>query len=70
MEYRYWSFMEAHHAHTALPANATTEAMDGLTWSYTDRLLPSHRPVPPPFSQEECHELMTLLRSFGEGEFS
>ena len=29
-----------------------------------DRLLPSNRPIPSPFSQEECQELMALLRSF------
>ena len=30
-----------------------------------ERLFPSHRGVPAPFSQEECQELMTLIRSFG-----
>jgi hypothetical protein len=65
MEYRYWLFMEAHPAHASLPHNARGEAMDALTWSYTDRLLPAHLPVPPPFTQEECQELMTMLRSFG-----
>lgn len=63
MEYRYWSFMEAHPAHTSLPVNAKIEAMDVLTWAWTDRLLPSHRTVPAPFTQDECQELMTLLRS-------
>ena len=29
-----------------------------------DRLLPSALPSIPPFSQEECQELLTLLRSF------
>ena len=29
-----------------------------------DRLLPSSLPSTPPFSQEECQELLTLLRSF------
>jgi hypothetical protein len=32
MEYRYWSFIEAHPAHTALSVNAKVEAMDVLTW--------------------------------------
>jgi hypothetical protein len=31
----------------------------------TDRLLPSDRTVPAPFAQDECQELMSLLRSFG-----
>lgn len=30
-----------------------------------DRLLPSHRSIPAPFTQDECQELMGLLRSFG-----
>jgi hypothetical protein len=28
-------------------------------------LLPFHRAIPVPFTQEECQELMTLFRSFG-----
>jgi hypothetical protein len=65
-EYRYWSFMEAHPAHNSLPVKAKTEAMDVLTWAWTERLLPSHRAIPAPFTQEECQELMTLIRSFGD----
>ncbi|KAF8076962.1 hypothetical protein FPV67DRAFT_1715819 [Lyophyllum atratum] len=68
IEYRYWSFMEGHPAHTALPPNARVEATDVLTWAWTDRLLPSHRSVPAPFTQEECQELMSLLRSFEQNE--
>ncbi|KAG5642968.1 hypothetical protein DXG03_001816 [Asterophora parasitica] len=67
-EYRYWAFVEAHPAHAALPPNARVEATDVLTWAWTDRLLPSHRSVPAPFTQEECQELMSLLRSFEQGE--
>ena len=36
-----------------------------LFFSSIERLLPSHRAVPAPFTQEECQELMTLIRSFG-----
>ncbi|KAH9981599.1 hypothetical protein BJV74DRAFT_854774 [Russula compacta] len=64
MEYQYWSFMMSHPAHTLLPPDTVPEAIDVLTWSYTDRLLPSPHPSLPPFSQEECQELLTLLRSF------
>lgn len=39
MEYRYWSFMEAHPAHTSLPVNAKIEAMDVLTWAWTGESL-------------------------------
>ena len=34
-EYRYWSFMEAHSAHSSLPAKAKMEAMDALTSAWT-----------------------------------
>ncbi|KAF9445219.1 hypothetical protein P691DRAFT_282686 [Macrolepiota fuliginosa MF-IS2] len=64
MEYRYWSFMEGHPAHTTLPLNAKTEAFEALSWAWTDRLLPSNQVVPAPFSQDECQELNSLLRSF------
>ncbi|KAI0337961.1 hypothetical protein BDW22DRAFT_1338908 [Trametopsis cervina] len=63
MEYRYWTYVESHPAHEPLPANAHAEALDALTWCYTDCLLPSERTIPPAFSPQECQELMTLLRS-------
>jgi hypothetical protein len=36
-----------------------------LFFFFIERLLPSHSAVPAPFTQEECQELMTLIRSFG-----
>jgi hypothetical protein len=36
-QYRYWSFMEAHPAHTPISAAAHAEATDVLTWSYTGK---------------------------------
>ncbi|KAI0940341.1 hypothetical protein AcV5_001475 [Taiwanofungus camphoratus] len=63
MEYRYWSFLESHPAHAPLAPESRAEAMDALTWSYTDCLLPSSRPILPPFTPQECQELMGLLRS-------
>ncbi|KAG6807740.1 hypothetical protein H0H92_006516, partial [Tricholoma furcatifolium] len=68
IEYRYWTFVEAHPAHTTLPPSARAEAMDALTWAWTDRLLPLNHDIPGPFSQEECQELMSLLRSFEQNE--
>ncbi|KAF8272452.1 hypothetical protein EI94DRAFT_1566271 [Lactarius quietus] len=74
MEYQYWSYMVSHPAHALLPPTSVSEAIDVLTWSYTGelfmspilhyRLLPSSHPRPPPFSQDECQQLITLLRSF------
>ncbi|TCD65970.1 hypothetical protein EIP91_001962 [Steccherinum ochraceum] len=63
-EYRYWSFIESHPAHTPLPPNAHQEALDALKWTYTDSLLPTEQQFPPPFTPAECQELMGLLRSF------
>ncbi|TDL30084.1 hypothetical protein BD410DRAFT_51905 [Rickenella mellea] len=73
LEYRYWSFMESHPAHSPLPANALADALDALTWAYTghpypDNLLKSKGPVRPPFSQEECKELLGVLRSLSGTE--
>ncbi|KDR84460.1 hypothetical protein GALMADRAFT_714456 [Galerina marginata CBS 339.88] len=68
LEYRFWSFMEAYPAHTPLPVKGKAEATDVLNWAWTDRLLPSNRPIPSPFTQAECQELMNLLRSFNENQ--
>jgi len=62
--------MESHPAHAPLPLNARSEALDALTWSYTDCLLPSARPIPPPFSQDECQELIKLLETLGHQNLS
>ncbi|KIP01565.1 hypothetical protein PHLGIDRAFT_112939 [Phlebiopsis gigantea 11061_1 CR5-6] len=55
--------MEGHPGHIILPESAHAEAMDALTWCYTDCLLPSEQTAAPPFSPQECQELMGLLRS-------
>ncbi|KAK0485904.1 hypothetical protein IW261DRAFT_1415789 [Armillaria novae-zelandiae] len=62
MEYRYWAFLEAHPAHIPLPAKAHEEALNALTWAWTDRLLPSQQATSAPFSQNEYQELTSLLR--------
>ncbi|KAJ8594531.1 hypothetical protein M405DRAFT_838473 [Rhizopogon salebrosus TDB-379] len=59
-EYR-WSFVESHPAHVSLPTDARNEAIDALHWSYTDPLWAYHQPVTLPFSQDECHKLLTHL---------
>ncbi|KAF8886924.1 hypothetical protein BD779DRAFT_541084 [Infundibulicybe gibba] len=64
-KYRYWSFMEAHPAHTSLPPDAHQDAIDALHWATTNGLIHSHpgRSAPAPFTQEECQSLTTLLQS-------
>ncbi|KAF8875242.1 hypothetical protein BD779DRAFT_217672 [Infundibulicybe gibba] len=63
-KYRYWSFMEAHPAHTSLPQNAQQEAMKALTWFSTPQSLASQHSPPAPFTLAESQELKTLLQSF------
>ncbi|KAF7304115.1 hypothetical protein MIND_00643100 [Mycena indigotica] len=66
-EYRYWAFVEAHPAHSVVPFSVRKEAVDLLTWAWTDRLLPpAEQPTAPPFTQSECQELLGVLRSFGD----
>ncbi|KAG8957402.1 hypothetical protein FRC05_010069, partial [Tulasnella sp. 425] len=61
---RYWDFIETHPAHTGLPAGSSEEAMEALSWCYTDWLLHPHPdPRRQPFSIEECRELLTLLKT-------
>ncbi|KAJ8595807.1 hypothetical protein M405DRAFT_837623 [Rhizopogon salebrosus TDB-379] len=60
-EYRYWSFGESYPARVSLTTGTREEAVDALHWSYTDPLLAHPQPVPPPFSQDECHKLLTHL---------
>ena len=42
-----------------------TSLAEAYTFSSIECLFPSHCAVPAPFTQEECRELMTLIRSFG-----
>ncbi|KAI9432810.1 hypothetical protein F5148DRAFT_133804 [Russula earlei] len=62
-EYQYWSFVMSHPVHVMLPSESVHEAINVLTWFYTNRLQQSPHPSAPPFSQEECQELLTQLRS-------
>ncbi|KAF8884966.1 hypothetical protein BD779DRAFT_744577 [Infundibulicybe gibba] len=63
--YRYWSFMEVHPAHAPLPPSAQTEATDILTWASSALLLRLPRSASALFTQDECQEFITLLRSPG-----
>lgn len=39
MQYRYWSYIEAHPAHVPLTAESHSDALEILRWSYTGRSL-------------------------------
>ncbi|KAI5984980.1 hypothetical protein F5J12DRAFT_936300 [Pisolithus orientalis] len=60
-KYRYWSYVKTHPTHVVLSQGSQQEAVDILHWSYTDWLLAHPQPIQPPFSQEECQELLRLL---------
>jgi hypothetical protein len=60
--FRYWTFFETHPCHVRLPAEAHQEALDALTWSYSDRLLHTGD-LNTPFSQAECQDIIPFLRS-------
>ncbi|KAL4076495.1 hypothetical protein J3A83DRAFT_4357484 [Scleroderma citrinum] len=55
-----------HPAHVVLTPASRQEAADALHWSYTDRLLSHPQPIQPPFSQDECQELIRLLNDPGQ----
>ena len=38
MQYRYWSYIEAHPAHVSLTAESRADALEVLRWSYTGQL--------------------------------
>ncbi|KAI9512451.1 hypothetical protein F5148DRAFT_1279786 [Russula earlei] len=63
-EYQYWLFMGSHPLHALLPSESVAKAIDVLTWFYTSPLILSSHNSASPFSQEECQELLTQLRSF------
>ncbi|KAF8801465.1 hypothetical protein BYT27DRAFT_6794225 [Phlegmacium glaucopus] len=63
MEHRYWAFMQSHPAHTVLPPNAKSAAINTLAWAWTDHLLSSHPSDSIPFTRDECRDSLTLLQS-------
>ncbi|KAF8595402.1 hypothetical protein BDV93DRAFT_105280 [Ceratobasidium sp. AG-I] len=71
MERRYWAYVETHPAHADVNLRAVQEAIELLTWHYTDRLLAEKKPsgekeyvhVKPPFTPEESHEVLEFLKS-------
>ncbi|KIJ57276.1 hypothetical protein M422DRAFT_40759 [Sphaerobolus stellatus SS14] len=65
MESRYWQYMSTHPAHVTLPQAAYDEALEVLTWSYTDRVLKLSEPLPMPlpFTRKECEDILMLLRN-------
>ncbi|KAF9254329.1 hypothetical protein L218DRAFT_550583 [Marasmius fiardii PR-910] len=65
-EYRYWSYMEDHPAHTSLPSNARKDAMDILNWTWSDGSMKSVDGRTAPFSQAECKHLLDHLKSLGD----
>ncbi|CCO27535.1 hypothetical protein BN14_01515 [Rhizoctonia solani AG-1 IB] len=70
MERRYWAYVETHPAHADVNPRATQEAVELLTWHYTDRFLAEKKRgekevihVEPPFTPEESQEVLEFLKS-------
>ncbi|CAE7112686.1 unnamed protein product [Rhizoctonia solani] len=70
MERRYWAYVETHPAHADVNPRATQEAIELLTWHYTDRFLAEKKRgekevihVNPPFTPEESQEVLEFLKS-------
>lgn len=55
--------LTSHPAHTVLPPNAKSAAINTLAWAWTDHLLSSCHPNSVPFTREECRDSITLLKS-------
>ncbi|QRW02260.1 structural constituent of cell wall [Ceratobasidium sp. AG-Ba] len=74
MERRYWAYVETHPAHGDVNPRAVQEAIELLTWHYTDRLLAEKKKageketvsVKPPFTPEESHEVLEFLKSLSQ----
>ncbi|KAF9451631.1 hypothetical protein P691DRAFT_723639 [Macrolepiota fuliginosa MF-IS2] len=56
----YWNYVWNHPVHIPTPKRATTEALDALTWFYTDNLISSHKSTVP-FSKLECEDLLRIV---------
>ncbi|KAF8759997.1 hypothetical protein RHS01_01428 [Rhizoctonia solani] len=70
MERRYWAYVETHPAHADVNPRATQEAIELLTWHYTDRFLAEKKRgekevihVEPPFTPEESQEVLEFFKS-------
>ncbi|KAJ3528761.1 hypothetical protein NM688_g7951 [Phlebia brevispora] len=62
---RYWTYVQNHPVHLALPAYAFAEAKDALQALLVDHMLSGSRSTAP-FSKQECRELLDTLSNFIE----
>ncbi|KAJ6629122.1 hypothetical protein B0H10DRAFT_1987987 [Mycena sp. CBHHK59/15] len=61
----YWNFLWNHPSHAQIPFRAMADAVDALTWYYTDNLISGHRSVVP-FSKSECEDLGRVLKDLSD----
>ncbi|KAG8879918.1 hypothetical protein FRB98_005452 [Tulasnella sp. 332] len=71
---RYWEYLQAHPAHVSLPPGAAEEAIEALTWCYTELLLRNgeheqhhHKYAKTPFTVKESHDLLDLIKNLDSG---
>ncbi|GJJ06888.1 hypothetical protein Clacol_001084 [Clathrus columnatus] len=72
LEYKYWQYMCTHPAHVSIPQSAYDEALEVLTWCYTDSVMHASPslPYPPPFRFNECTALLELIRNISNSTTS
>ncbi|KAF9469012.1 hypothetical protein BDZ94DRAFT_1208240 [Collybia nuda] len=57
----YWNYLWHHPVHVPTPQRAFPDAVDALTWYYTDNLVTGSRSIVP-FSKSECEDLSRVLK--------
>ncbi|KAF8897409.1 hypothetical protein BD779DRAFT_1490637 [Infundibulicybe gibba] len=56
----YWNYLWSHPSHVKTPERAIQDAIDALTWFYTDNLISGSKSVVP-FSKTECEDLFRVV---------
>ncbi|KAF5364024.1 hypothetical protein D9756_000511 [Leucocoprinus leucothites] len=61
----YWNYVWSHPAHIPTPERAATEALDVLTWFYTDNLISGNKSTVP-FAKAECEDLLRIVHQLSD----
>ncbi|KAJ3573342.1 hypothetical protein NP233_g2497 [Leucocoprinus birnbaumii] len=64
----YWNYVWNHPVHIPTPESAATEALDALTWFYTDNLISGNRSTVP-FAKSECEDLLRIVHQLSDSKY-
>ncbi|KXN86396.1 hypothetical protein AN958_10258 [Leucoagaricus sp. SymC.cos] len=64
----YWNYVWNHPVHIPTPERAVTEALDILTWFYTDNLISGHKSTVP-FAKSECEDLLRIVHQLSDSKY-